>query len=119
MIKLKELESRKYSGNECVVFDYTMRDPYEKDNGDGTECFTARFARSKNDKKCWRMQVVLPRDRDCDCQVYQFSYMLPREGMDLALIAAIGLKYFQLKLKEEVQQKSNWDFIMGNLLNDM
>ena len=117
MLKLKELVNRIYDGKECVRFEYEVLD--EDGSKNPPSCFVARYQRSSEDAKQWKMQVVLPRDRDCDSQVYTFDYVLPKIGMELALIAAIGLKYFQLRLKEEVQQKSNWDIVLGSLLKDM
>lgn len=101
------------------MFAYELRDPSKPDYDTDSHCFMARYLRSKKDPKVWRMQIVLPRDRDCDSQVYTFDYILPREGIDLCTIAAIGLKYFQMKLKEEIQSKSNFDFTIGELLKDM
>lgn len=122
MIKLKELVNRIYGGKdskECVRFEYEVLDTDRAANDPKRHCFVARYQRSIEDAKQWRMQVVLPRDRDCDSQVYTFDYVLPKEGMELALIAAIGLKYFQMRIKEEIQQKSDWDFVLGALLKDM
>lgn len=119
MLKLKELVSRIYDGKECIRFEYEVLDTTRAANDPKRNCFVARYQRSKEDAKQWRMQIVLPRDRDCDSQVYTFDYVLPKDGMELALVAAIGLKYFQLKLKEEIQQKSDWDFVLGELLKDM
>lgn len=122
MIKLKELINRVYGGKEdkeCVSFEYQVLDTDMVANNPERNCFAARYQRSVADTKRWRMQVVLPRDRDCDSQVYTFDYVLPKDGMDLVLIAAIGLKYFQMRIKEEIQRKSNWDFVLGELLKDM
>lgn len=122
MLKLKELVNRVYSGKdnrECVRFEYEVLDIDRAANDPERNCFVARYQRSTKDAKQWRMQIVLPRDRDCDSQVYTFDYILPKESMELALIAAIGLKYFQMRIKEEIQRKSDWDFVLGALLKDM
>lgn len=119
MLKLKELVNRIYEGKDCVRFEYEVLDTARAANDPKRSCFVARYQRSKEDIKQWKMQIVLPRDRDCDSQVYTFDYVLPKEGMELALIAAIGLKYFQMRIKEEVQQKSDWDFVLGTLLDGM
>lgn len=118
MIDRKELDNRMYRGRECIRFDYSVVDK-TSETVECEECFKAAFNRDKKNSKLWSMIVVIPRDRDRDSQVYCFEYMLPKDGMSLELVAAIGLKYFQLKLKEEIQQKSNWDFILGDLLKDM
>lgn len=119
MLKLKELVNRVYDGKDCVRFEYEVLDVDRTATDPKRNCFVARYQKSKEDSKQWRMQVVLPRDRDCDSQVYTFDYVLPKEGMELVLIAAIGLKYFQMRIKEEIQQKSDWDFVLGALLKDM
>lgn len=67
----------------------------------------------------WNMRVVLMRTRDSDSQVYNIRYQMPRDGLPVELIAATGLKYFQLSLKEEIQTKSNIDFAIGELVKDM
>lgn len=114
MIKLKELTNRVYADKECIRFEYEVLGDDQSDSS-----FVARYERSDDDPLEWIMQIILPRDRDCDSQVYTFGYLLPQKKMPLAMVAAIGLKYFQMKLKEEIQQKSNWDFVLGSLLNDM
>lgn len=118
MIGRKELNNRIYHGKECIRFDCSVVDKTSEAGG-CEECFKATFNRAIKDSKLWSMIIVIPRDRDRDSQVYCFEYMLPKDGMPLELVAAIGLKYFQLKLKEEIQQKSNWDFVLGDLLKDM
>ena len=44
---------------------------------------------------------------------------MPKSGLPLELIAATGLKYFQLYLKEEIQNKTNFDFALSELLRGM
>ena len=67
----------------------------------------------------WRMCVVLDRTRDKDSEVYSFGYVMPRNNLPLELIAATGLRYFQMYLKEEVQSKTNMDFYLGSILEGM
>lgn len=110
MVMLKELINRVYEGKECISFEY------ELEAEDAT--VNAQFRRQENPLE-WRMRIVLDRTRDADSQVYNFGYQLPKASMDLAMICAIGLKYFQLYLKEEVQKKSNIDFAIGDLVKDM
>lgn len=116
MIKLKELVNRVYDGKDCIRFEYEV---VQRDGEKESSCFIARYWREKDVPVQWSMQVVIPGNRDCDCQVYTFDYVLPREKMDLALIAAIGLRYFQLRLKEDIQKKTAWDFSLGEVLHDM
>ena len=65
------------------------------------------------------MTIVLDRTRDADSQVYSFDYIMPKSGLPIGLIAATGLKYFQLYLKEEIQTKSGYDFALGEILRGM
>lgn len=111
MVKLKELTNRAYKEKECIGFDYQVKD--EK----GEVLVNAHF--DKKAPKEWWMRIILGRTRDADSQVYNFGYTLPKEGMDLAIICAIGLKYFQLYLKEEIQTKSTIDFAIGDLVKDV
>ena len=67
----------------------------------------------------WRMRIVLDKTRDADSQVYTFGYIMPKSNLPLELIAATGLKYFQLYLKEEIQTKSEYDFMLGDVLKGM
>lgn len=111
MILLKELGNRAYKEKECIGFEYKVKD--EK----GDVLVSAQY--TKRAPTEWWMRVIFDRTRDADSQVYNFGYKLPKEGMDLVLIAAIGLKYFQMYLKEEVQSKSMIDFAIGDLVKDM
>ncbi len=111
MINQKEL-NRVYRGKDCVGFDYFIK------LGEN-ETLKATFKKSPIDSKQWALQVVMGRTRDADSQVYWFDYVLPKEGMDLTMIASIGLKYFQLYLKEEVQMKTNLDFALGEITGGM
>lgn len=111
MITLKNLQNRVYSGKNCVRFECTI--PTNKEHW-----ILASFKRMDNQNE-WNMQIILDRTRDKDSEVYNFGYIMPRNGLPLELIAATGLKYFQLYLKEEVQTKSNLDFEIGNLLQGM
>lgn len=109
---MKELQNRIYSGKQCVGFDYIAK------NEKNETQFEARF-RAGAEKNEWKMQVILDRTRDKDSDVYNFSYIVPKSGLPLELIAAIGLKYFQLYLKEEIESKVSHDFLLGEILKGM
>ena len=116
MIKLKDLENRVYSGKACVGFDYIVKDENEKNK----KLFEARFRKVDDEnEEHWNLLIVLDHTRDADSQVYNFGYIMPKTGLPLELIAATGLKYFQLYLKEEVQVKINYDFTLGEVLKGM
>ena len=112
MIVLKDLQNRIYSGKQCIGFDYIAK------NEKGEAQFEARF-RTGAEKNEWKMQIIFDRTRDKDSEVYSFGYIMPRSGLPLELIAATGLKYFQLYLKEEIQKKMNNDFFLGEILKGM
>ena len=111
MIKQSDLVNRMNINGICVDFDYILT--MDKNR------IRFRFTRNKDQALVWHMMVVLTRTRDADSQVYEFSYQLPKTNMDLTMVAAIGLKYFQLYLKEEVQMKSGMDFTLGEITNGM
>lgn len=116
MIKLKELDNRAYVGKVCVGFTYTVK------NEEGESLFKADFTAGDymtGAPKEWYMLVVFNRTRDADSQVYRFGYEMPRIGLPLELIAATGLKYFQLYLKDEVNVKIGIDMVLGELLEKM
>ena len=113
MIKFKDLQNRVYRDKECVQFEYGIL------LNEGKHVYYAKFNRQENNPLEWNMQVIFGRTRDKDSEVYNFGYIMPRAGLPLELIAATGLKYFQLYLKEEIQLKSNIDFTLGEVLQGM
>ena len=115
MLTLKDLNNRVYRCKACKGFDYMAINP-ERNN---QVLFEARFRRSDDNENEWQMRIVLDRTRDADSQVYTFGYIMPKSNLPLELIAATGLKYFQLYLKEEIQTKSEYDFMLGDVLKGM
>lgn len=113
MLKLKDLENRVYKGKICVRFEVQV----PTDN-EGNSLY-ARFERMSSDENHWNMNIVTKRTRDKDSEVYNFGYIMPKSNLPLELIAATGLRYFQLHLKEEIQDKSNLDFIIGDIVSGM
>ena len=112
MLKLKDITNRQYVEKQCKAFEYELKG--EKD----ARIMVAKFEVGTNENE-WSMQIVLDRTRDADSQVYKFDYVMPRNNLPLELIAATGLKFFQLYLKEEVQSKINIDFTLGEKLEGM
>lgn len=118
MLTLKDLSNRVYRDKQCIGFEYQIKD---NDNTIGV-CQFQMILTPDDDNPFtseWRMQVVNPRTRDKDAEVYVFGYVLPKVGLPLELIAATGLKYYQLHLKNEIQYKSNLDFILGDITKDV
>ena len=112
MIKFKDLQNKIYDDKECVRFEYEIK-------ADEKHKIIATFRRLKSGSAEWNMQVIFLRTRDKDSEVYNFGYVMPRSDLPLELIAATGLRYFQLYLKEEIQMKSNLDFEIGNIISGM
>ena len=111
MIRLKDLQNRVYSGKSCIRFEYE----FEVDQNKAIVAVYKRLSETNT----WKMTIVLDRTRDKDSEVYNFMYALPKDNVPLELVAAVGLKYFQLHIKEEVQAKSNMDFILGEITKDV
>lgn len=111
MITLKDLVNRVYSDKICIRFEYNI--PIEG------KYLVIRFGRNPERIAEWNMQVVLDRTRDKDSEVYNFGYVMPKDDLPLELIAATGLKFLQLYLKEEVQGKSNLEFTIGEIIKGM
>lgn len=112
MIKFKDLQNRVYSGKQCIRFEYAIMV--------GDKYIYAQFQRQPGETgQHWNMQIIFGRTRDKDSEVYNFGYIMPKDNLPLELIAATGLKYFQLYLKEEVQAKINLDFTLGDILTGM
>ncbi len=114
MLKLNDLQNRVYSGRVCIGFECVIYDEQAKEKQ-----FVAKFENNQSDSKEWKMQIVLDRTRDADHQVYSFGYIMPKNMLPLELIAATGLKYFQLYLKQEIQAKVAMDFELGKVLEGM
>ena len=112
MIILKDLQNRIYNGRQCVGFDYAVK------NEKNEVQFEARF-RTGVEKNEWIMKIVFDRTRDKDSDIYGFGYIMPKSNLPLELIAATGLKYFQLYLKKEIESKVSYDFLLGEILKDM
>lgn len=119
MLKRKDLLFMRHDSEGSLVgFSYDVIDVDRSESDPARFCFTASWSRGIQVGE-WHMRVVLPRTPQADSQVYDIGYIMPRDGMPVELVAATGLKYYQFCLKEEVQAKSNMDFVLGDLLKDM
>ena len=112
MIILSDLKNRVYSDKQCTRFECNIM--MDKDSKQEIVAVFKKVALTE-----WRMQILIDGTRDKDTEVYNFSYIMPRSNLPLEIIAATGLKYFQLYIKEEVQAKSNLDFELGTILQGM
>ena len=114
MIRLKDLQNRVYSGKQCIRFEVLIQTENNKFH-------LAQFIKlvRENGPNEWHMRIIFSRTRDKDSEVYNFGYIMPKDDVSLELIAATGLRYFQLYLKEEIQMKSNIDFVIGEIISGM
>ena len=108
MLTQKDLECKEYKGKELIAFKYIQRDK------DGNKRWEAQYSKGEQPNE-WNMVVVLGRTRDADSQVYNFGYIMPKSNLPIELVAATGLKYFQLYLKQELEQKIAMDFEIGEI----
>lgn len=113
MLRIKDLLNRVYSGKKCIRFEVLIELRPDK------APVLVTFYRSEQDPKEWTARIYFERTRDKDSEVYNFGYVMPRDNLPLELIAATGLRYFQLHLKAEVQDKSNLEILLGELVRDM
>ena len=112
MLILSDLKNRVYSDKQCTRFECNIM--MDKDSKQEIEAVFKKVALTE-----WRMQILIDGTRDKDTEVYNFRYIMPRSNLPLELIAATGLKYFQLYIKEEIQLKSSLDFELGEILKGM
>lgn len=113
MLTLKELENRMYLDKTCMYFTYNLRN----EKKEVLQRF--EFFRSAENENQWNMRVIIERTRDADSQVYNFNYIMPNSKAPLSLICAVGLRYFELYLKEEIQTKSDYDFLISDVIRGM
>lgn len=112
MLKRKDLLNRVYEGRNCIRFEVNIPEGTNeiKANNNLIGIFTRKSPTE------WKLNVFFDRTDSSDTQVYEFNYIMPREDLSLELIAATGLNYFQLQLKEEIQTKINYDFSLGEII---
>lgn len=112
MIKLNDLKNKINANGACVSFDYYIN------TGNEGNPLRASFIKQNHNSQLpiWNLTVSIPRVKNADTNIYTFDYQLPKPRPDLTLVAAVGLKYFQLHLKEEIQSKMNLDFVLGEIV---
>lgn len=114
MITFKDLKNKVYSNKMCIRFEYDL-------TLDKEHKVTATFTKRKYQDfySQWVMQIIIDRTKDKDSEVYNFGYVMPKDNLPLELIAATGLRFYQLHLKNEIQEKSNLDFMIGEIIRGM
>lgn len=91
----------------CFGFEYELL----VDNGNDKTIFPIRFTRLGD--KTWSVEMVFNK------QVYTIMYDVPKNGLDLTLIAAFGLRNLQYEIEQEIQMKSIIDFTIGDSIKEM
>lgn len=118
MIKLRELEHREYLEKKCIYFEYKCK--AKDESGNDQILFVSRFAFNGNDEiDSWVMQIILLQSGMRESQVYTKEFVMPRRNLDLTLICATGLRYFQNCLKEEMMKKMLMDFAITDFTEGM
>lgn len=111
MVTLKELQNRVYSGKQCVQFEYVLKAEHPEDN------LSVYFMKNQLVENCvWMVRVIMPRTKYKDTQVYSVDMEMPKADLSLTLICETGLRAFQMLIKEEIQQKSYFDFSIGEII---
>ena len=111
-MELRDLINRKYEGKQCTYFEYVIEDK----EGMRVPLY---FTRDHDNDLGWGMLVVLGKTGVASHQVYEFNYCVFTKSMPLENVAAVGLRFFQHTLKEEIQNKCNLDFIIGEVTAGM
>ena len=111
-MELRDLINRKYEDKQCTYFEYVVEDK----EGMHVPFY---FTRDPNDDLGWRMLVVLGKTSISSHQVYEFNYRIFTKSMPLENVAAVGLRFFQHALKEEIQSKCSMDFTIGEITAGM
>lgn len=104
MIELKDLVLRRYNQErKCVGFTYDLN----LESG-----LIQSFIFNQLSSKVWKVETVF-----FDLDYKKLTFELPRENMDLIIIAAIGLNYFKMAIVNEIQEKQDIEFTIGEVTN--
>lgn len=91
-----------------LSFEYDLL--VEDETGNKTE-LPFRFKRLGD--KTWLVEMVF------GMQVYKVMYDVPKNSMDLTMVAAFGLRNIQYEIRQEIEKKSIIDFTIGDETKDM
>lgn len=92
----------------CMGFEYDLL--VENEPGDKIE-LPFRFKRIGD--KTWSVELVI------GLQVYQVMFDTPKNGMDLTMVAAMGLRNLQYEIAQELEKKSILNFTIGDEIKNM
>ena len=91
-----------------MSFEYDLL--VEDEPGNKTE-LPFRFNRLGD--KTWLVELVF------GMQVYKVMFDVPKNSMDLTMVAAFGLRNIQYEIRQEIEKKSIIDFTIGDETKDM
>lgn len=94
--------------NQPMSFEYDLL--VEDEPGNKTE-LPFRFNRLGD--KTWLVELVV------GMQVYKVMFDVPKNSMDLTMVAAFGLRNIQYEIRQEIEKKSIIDFTIGDETKDM
>lgn len=119
MIERKEILHKEYDEDKktCIGFQYVLNDTdITKDEP------IARFIfrKSKIVNGSWKSQAYLRDSFTSDLHnLLQFTFQTPKDDMSIEMVCAIGLNLFQNLLKQQIQDYSNLDFAVGEIIRGM
>lgn len=115
-LNMKDILNRRHEGKQCVGFEIELA-PTEYYGKSVLVRFTKGIPAYNGDNgKTWTIEVFCPRSMVTDVQHYQITYELPREGMAIEYIAAVGLTHFQNLVREELQAKTEINFGISEMV---
>lgn len=117
-IKLKEIENRKYDGNEPVSFEYTVKDL----DGPHGETQEMRVWFEKVNAETYGMQTNNPCYKVftfIDSMVYEKIFGMPKSGMPLEMVVATGLNLLRFTFQEEARYKEMLNYTIAEIVKDM
>ena len=91
----------------CIGFEYELL----VDDGNSKTIFPVRF--TKVGDKTWTVEMVF------EHYAYRIMFDVPKNNMDLVMIAAFGLRNLQYVIRQEVERKSIIDFTIGDETKEM
>lgn len=105
MIKLKDLVNREYIEKKCFGFEYVLNNTLFK---------FLKEKKQENNINVWEMFIIPP-----DRKVSNIMFEIPKDNLPLEMICAVGLKYYQNMLCEEIQFKSELNLDIGEKIAGM
>lgn len=113
-ITSKDIINRRYDGKECIGFTYNLIVENEKGKLEELPCYYRKLA-----EKYWEVTMITKKVNINELKAYNQEYTIPTNSITLEMIAAMGLKYIQYVLQEEIQMKSMIDFCIGDSISGM